>query len=123
MTDTLNRDVREIKHRVGDIDKSIDLLIRANRKEIISDLLEFFGYSKDRIKIFLAIDGERTVTDLVSYLSPMIQPNVSKRISELTDEGLIYAKKSTKKGKVYDKTPKVKILNLERVLKKKFKLK
>lgn len=121
MTDTLNRDVREIKHRVGDIDKSIDLLIRANRQEIISDLLEFFGYSKDRIKVFLAIDGERTVTNLVSYLSPMIQPNVSKRISELTDEGLIYAKKSTKKGKVYDKTPKVKILNLERVLKKKFK--
>ena len=123
MTDTLNRDVREIKYKVDDIDKSVDLLIRANRKEIVTDLMEFFGNSKDRIKVFLAIDGNRTVTDLVTYLKPMIQPNVSKRISELTDEGLIYLKKSTKKGKTYDKTPKVKILNLEKVLKKKFKLK
>jgi hypothetical protein len=123
MTDTLNRDVREIKNKVDDLDKSVDLLIRANRKEIITDLLEFFGYSIDRIKVFLAIDGNRTVTDLVAYLKPMIQPNVSKRISELSDEGLIYVKKSTNKGKIYDKTPKVKILNLEKVLKKKFKLK
>ncbi len=123
MTDTLNRDVREIKHKVHDLDTSVDLLIRANRKEIISDLLEFFGYSKDRTKVFLAIDGEKTVTDLVSQLNPMKQPNVSKRITELTDEGLIYVKKSTKIGKVYDKTSKVKILNLEKVLIKKFKIK
>ena len=35
MTDTLNRDVREIKHKVDDLDKSVDLLIRANRKDLL----------------------------------------------------------------------------------------
>jgi len=86
MTDVLNRDVREIKHKVDGMDKSIDLLLRANRKSIQSDLLVFFGYSKDRIKVFLAIDGIKTVTQLVHALKPMKQPNVSKRITELFDE-------------------------------------
>lgn len=121
MPDILTRDVREIKYRVEGIDRSIDLLVRANRKEIIKDLLEFFGKSKDRVKVFLAINGERTVNDIVLKLKPMKQPNVSTRIGELSDEDLIYVKKVSN-GKIYDKTKKVKILNLEKVLKKKFKI-
>ncbi len=122
MPDILSRDVREIKYRVDGIDKSVDLLLRANRKEITKDLLEFFGKSKDRAKVFLAINGERTVNDIVLKLKPMKQPNVSTRIGELNDEDLIYIKKTTNKGKIYDVTKKVKILNLEKILKKKFKI-
>lgn len=121
MTDILTRDVREIKHKVDGIDKSVDLLLRANRKEITADLMEFFGYSRDRVKVFLAIDGEKTVTQLVKQLKPMKQPNVSTRIRELAEQDLICVKKTSSQGKVYDKTSKVKILNLEKVLRKKFK--
>jgi hypothetical protein len=122
MTDILTKDVREIKYRVDGIDKSVDLLLRANRKEIIKDLMIFFGRSKDRIKVFLAIDGEKTVKELVRQLKPMIYPNVSKRITELLDEDLIYVKKTTKHGKIYDKTTKVKILNVEKELVKQFQI-
>ena len=123
MTDILNRDIREIKNRVDGIDKSVDLLLRANRKPITDDLLDFFGKSADRVKVFLAIDGESTVNEIVNKLKPMKQPNVSTRITELFDEDLIYVKKTIAKGKVYEKTKKVKILNLEKILKKNFKIK
>lgn len=123
MGDMLNRDVREIKNRIDGIDKSMDLLIRANRKEITNDILIFFGKSKDRVNVFLAVDGESTVNQIVNKLKPMKQPNVSTRISELFDEDLIYVKKTTNKGKIYEKTKKVKILNLEKSLRKIFKIK
>lgn len=123
MPEHLERDIREIRYKVDGIDKSVDLLLRANRKQIIEDLMIFFGTSRDRIKVFVAIDGEKTVNQLVDNLKPIKQPNVSKRIAELIDEGLIYVKKSTNKGKIYDKTAKVRILNLEKELRKKFKMK
>lgn len=122
MTDHLERDIRAIRYKVDGIDKSVDLLLRANRKEIVDDLLDFFGKSKDRINVFLTVDGERTVNQVTAKLRPMKQPNVSSRISELVKEGLIYVKKTTKEGIIYDKTDKVKILNLEKSLKKKFKI-
>lgn len=123
MTDILERDVREIKHKVDGMDKSIDLLLRASRKEITADLMIFFGYSKDRVKVFLAIDGEKTVNELVKKLKQIARPNVSTRITELLEQDLIYVKKTTAQGKVYDKTKKVKILNIEKELRKKFKIK
>ena len=86
MGDMLNRDVREIKNRIDGIDKSVDLLLRANRKAITNDLMDFFGKSQDRVKVFLAVDGESTVNQIVNKLKPMKQPNVSTRISELFDE-------------------------------------
>ncbi|MFZ1077593.1 MAG: hypothetical protein WAN47_09235 [Nitrosotalea sp.] len=123
MTEHLERDVREIRYKVDGLDKSVDLLLRANRKEIVTDLMIFFGKSKDRVKVFLAVDGERTVNELVKKLKPMRQPHVSTRIGELLAEDLIYVKKTTRQGKIYDKTTKVKILNIEKELTKKFGIK
>jgi len=122
MTEHLERDVKQIRYKVEALDASVDLLLRANRSEITKDLMDFFGKSKDRIKVFLAVDGEKTVNALVESLKPMLRNNASARLTELAGEGLIHVKKSTKHGKVYDKTEKVRILNLEKHLKKKFNL-
>jgi predicted transcriptional regulator len=122
MTEHLERDIREIKNRVTGLDNSVDLLIRANRKEITADLMDFFGRSGDRVRVFLAIDGEKTVGEIAKQVKIDIT-NVSRRITELFDEDLVYLKKNSQKGKIYEMTRKVKILNLEKELKKKFKLK
>lgn len=118
MTDVMEKDVREIKIRVNGIEKGVDLLLRANRRQILDDLLQFFGRSKDRVKVFLAIDGDRSVGQ-ISALLKMKTPNVSSRITELEREGLVKVKLAGA-VKVYEKTEKVEILNLERELKKKF---
>jgi predicted transcriptional regulator len=119
MSKNTEKDVREIKWRVEGIDKSIDLLVRANRKQIVKEIEEFFGKSKNRVKVFLAIDGEKTVEKIAIELG-MKAPNVSRRITELRNEGLINIKKITKKGYIYEKTEKVRILGLEKKLSKKF---
>lgn len=117
----MEKDVREIKWRVEGIEKSVDLLVRANRDLIIEDLMEFFGRSKDRVNVFLNVDGEKTVNQITAELG-MRKPNVSKRITELQNEGLVKIKKITKQGYVYEKTEKVRILNLEKILRKKFSI-
>jgi predicted transcriptional regulator len=121
MSDVTGKDVREIKWKVEGIEKSVDLLVRANRGQIIEDIIGFFGKSRDRVNVFLNIDGEKTVDQITKDLE-MKKPNVSKRITELQNEGLIGIKKITRKGFIYEKTEKVKILNLEKVLKKRFRI-
>jgi DNA-binding transcriptional ArsR family regulator len=121
MSDVSEKDIKEIKWKVEGIDKSIDLLVRANRKEIINDIMQFFGKSKERVRVFLEIEGEKTVGQLSDSLGIKTE-NVSRRLTELTDEGLIRVKKVTRAGKVYEKTDKVKVLNLEKLLRKEFKI-
>jgi DNA-binding transcriptional ArsR family regulator len=113
------KDVREIKWKVEGIEKSIDLLVRANRNKIVEDILKFFGKSKERVRVFLNIDGETTVEQIANSIG-IATPNVSRRITELKDEGLISIRKIVKSGYIYEKTEKVKILSLEKELRKKF---
>lgn len=119
MSDVMEKDVREIKYKVDGIDKSVDLLVRANRKQILEDLMAFFGKSKDRVKIFLAINGEKSVNQIAAEFK-MKGPNVSRRISELEREGLIRVKETGGHSKIYEQTEKMAILNLRKGLQKKF---
>jgi predicted transcriptional regulator len=119
MSDVMEKDLREIKAKVEGIDKSVDLLVRANRKQIIEDLMAFFGKSKDRVKVFLAMDGEKSVNQIANELGMKVQ-NVSKRITELDREGLIRFKKLIGHSKIYEQTEKVAILNLKKEIEKKF---
>lgn len=119
MSDITGKDVREIKWKVEGIEKSIDLLVRANREKITEDIMLFFGTSRDRVNVFLNVDGAKTVDQITKDLN-MKKPNVSKRITELQNEGLIVFKKITKSGYIYAKTEKVKVLGLEKKLRKKF---
>lgn len=119
MSDISEKDVREIKYKVEGIEKSVDLLVRANRKQIVDDLMLFFGKSRDRVKVFLSIDGEKSVSKIASELN-MRDQNVSKRTSELEREGLIRVRKTIGHSKIFEQTEKVAILNLNRELEKKF---
>jgi len=69
MSGPSEKDVREIRWRVEGIDNSVDLLVRANRKQIVEDLMEFFGKSTERVRVFLEIDGEKSVEDIRQSLS------------------------------------------------------
>lgn len=115
----MEKDVREIKYRVDGIEKGMDLLLRANRKQILEDLMTFFGKSEERVKVFLAIDGEKPVNQISEELK-IKGPNVSRRTSELEREGLIRVKQTAGHSKIYEQTEKVAILNLRKELQKKF---
>lgn len=113
------RDIREIKWHQEAIDSSMELLIKANRNAILAEIMSFFGRSKRRAQVFIAVDGKRTVEDITQLLN-MKKPNVSSELTRLKEEGLIEIKKITKEGYIYKKRRVDKILGISRMLKNKF---
>ncbi len=110
------QDVREIKWHQEAIDSSMELLIKANSKKILEEIFKFFGRSKRRAEVFLAVDGQRTVEDITELLG-MQKPNVSRHLTSLKEEGLIEIKKIAKGGYyVYKRRRVDKILGLSRKL-------
>lgn len=118
-------DIRKIRWHQEAIDKNIELLTRAHRKEILEEIMNFFGNvhrkkkAINRSRIFIAIDGKRTVSDLATYLSLPIS-YISQEITKLKGMSLIEVKKVSKKGIVYKKTRANSILRISAKLKKDF---
>ena len=121
-SDEVAKDIREIKWHQEAIDSSMELLIKANRDAILSEIMKFFGRSKRRAEVFLAVDGKRTVEDIAELLS-MKGPNVSRELTKLKEEGMIEIKRITKEGYyVYKKRRVDKILGISQKLRRKFNI-
>jgi DNA-binding transcriptional ArsR family regulator len=116
MEDPTRKDIREINYKIEDIEKSVGLLLRGRRKEVITELMATcFKNSAQKAKVFLAIDGESSVGDLAFRLG-IKRPNVSLHIADLLEHDLI-AIRTTEGGRViYEKTSQVKRLKLEEFL-------
>ena len=118
-------DVKKIRWHQEAIDKNIELLTRAHKKEILDEIMEFFGNvpkkkkAVNRARVFLAIDGKRTVSDLASYLNLPIS-YISQEITKLKGMSLIEVKSGSKEGIVYKKTRANSILRISAKLMKDF---
>lgn len=118
-------DIRRIRWHQEAIDKNIELLARAHKKEILNEIMEFFGNvpkkkkAMNRARIFLAIDGKRTVSDLASYLNLPIS-YISQEITKLKGMSLIEVKRVSKTGIVYKKTRANSILRISATLRRDF---
>ena len=118
-------DVKKIRWHQEAIDKNIELLTRAHKKEILDEIMEFFGIAPkkkkaiNRAKIFLAVDGKRTVSNLASYLNLPIS-YVSQEITKLKGMSLIEVKSGSKEGIVYKKTRANSVLRISVKLMKEF---
>ncbi|MFX0138901.1 MAG: hypothetical protein ACFFDN_34995 [Candidatus Hodarchaeota archaeon] len=114
--------MREIKWHQESIDSSLILLLKANKEEILKELILVFGNSKRRAEVYLSIDGKTSVGSIADKLGMKIQ-NVSPHITKLKNEGLIEIKNLTENSEyIYKKTELEKIFKLSSVIKKKFGL-
>jgi len=122
VSDEIAKDIREIKWHQEAIDSSMELLLKANRDAILVEIMGFFGRSKRRAQVFLAVDGKRTVEDLTKLLA-LQKPNVSADLTRLKNEGLIEIKKITSEGYyIYKKRRVDRILGVSKKLRQKFEL-
>ena len=122
VSDEIAKDIREIKWHQEAIDSSMELLLKANRDAILVEIMGFFGRSKRRAQVFLAVDGKRTVADLTKLLA-LQKPNVSADLTRLKNEGLIEIKKITSEGYyIYKKRRVDRILGVSKKLRQKFEL-
>ena len=120
-SDELAIDIKKIRWRQESIDSSMDLLLKANKESIMADIGKFFGSSKRRVQVYLAVDGKRPVGELAQILH-MRRPNVSGDLLKCADEGLIERIPSTKGGFLYKKKRIDKVLHIRQFLERKFDL-
>jgi DNA-binding MarR family transcriptional regulator len=119
--DPTRKDVREINYRLADTEKSVGLLLRANRKEVIQELMEScFRKSIEKIKVFLAIDGQSSINDIAAKLG-IKAPNVSRHIKDFIDHDLIGVRNTEGSKIIYEKTRQVRRLRLDKFLQDTFK--
>src|SRR5438132_1151418 len=57
-SDQLSQDIREIKWHQEAIDGSMELLIRANKKSILGEILSFFGDARRRADVYTEMLAE-----------------------------------------------------------------
>lgn len=101
-------EVKKIRWHQEAIDSNMELLTRAHGKEILIDIMGFFGNVQGKKKainsarVYLAIDGVRTVGQISTDLKIKI-PNVSMEISKLKEMSLIEVKEVVKEGTIYKK--------------------
>ena len=120
-SDELAVDIKEIRWRQKSMDSSMDLLLKANREAIMNEVAAFFGSSKRRADVYLAVDGKRAVRDIAASLG-MKGPNVSIELTRLSDEGLI-EREASPSGEVAWKKKRIdKVLRISEFLRKKFSL-
>lgn len=126
-TEDLFEEVKKIRWHQEAIDSNIELITRAHGKEILAEIMDFFGNvpgkkkAINRARIFLAVDGKRTVGDIANDLRLSIQ-NVSREITKLKEMSLIEIKEAMKDGIVYRKRKVDSLLRISQKLIKDFGL-
>ena len=120
-SDELAVDIKEIRWRQESMDSSMDLLLKANKEAIMGEIGAFFGSSKRRAEVYLAVDGKRTVKEIAKTLG-MKSPNVSAELTGCFEEGLI-ERAPAPSGEVTWKKKRIdRVLRISAFLKRKFAL-
>jgi len=110
------KDVREINYKMDDVEKSVGLLLKARRQEVIDDLMEnCFRRSIEKIRVFLAIDGESSVNEIANKLG-IKSPNVSRHMKDFIENDLVKMKSTEGTRTIYEKTSQVRRLRLDKYL-------
>ncbi len=83
----LNR-LSKIEHKVDSLEQTTAFALRAEKDKHAASVREIFKTGKRRAQIYLAVDGIRSVKEVAAHLS-MKQPNVSRELKILAEEGLL----------------------------------
>lgn len=121
MEDPTRKDIHEINRRIDQTEKSVGLLLRANRGQVIDELMrDCFRNSVEKVRVFLLIDGELSNSEIATKLN-VKRPNVSRHIAELIENDLISLRIAQGSKLIYEKTSQARRLRLEKYLRDKFK--
>lgn len=94
----------QIQHKVDSLEQTTAFALRADSEKHLRSVMKIFGKSTTRAKVYLAINGERNVTEVAAFLK--IKPqNVSREVKQLKEEGLIEITASLGNGDIYRKSP------------------
>jgi hypothetical protein len=115
----LHEKVDKILQRVESMDSFMPWLIRPQAEQIRESLLAWFKKQSSAARVYLEIDGDRTVTAIGQKLG-MKQPNVSREIAKLRDDVGLIEQKTVGNTTVYRKTKIDRVLGLTKELERQY---
>lgn len=126
MTDEIFNELRTIRSRVESIEKTQEVLVRAEGDRILAALLPLFKADRVLGEVYLRVNGTRGQRDIVAALKAASvlgasEATVSRKMDALRELDLVELVDRTTLGKIYAKTQIDRLLRLskhvERVLK------
>lgn len=86
-------DIRTIRYRIESIETTQHLLLRAEARELLAELLPLFEKDENLERVYLSLETPRNQGQIREILDQqgveMSQPTVSRKLMHLNDEGLI----------------------------------
>jgi DNA-binding transcriptional ArsR family regulator len=112
MTDSssLDRDqqilarLAKIEHKVDSIEQTNAFALRAEAKKHFAEVKKIFGNSVRRAQVYLAANGERSVSEIATHLG-MQRQNVGPDLKYLAREGLLELVDSRGNQDIWAKKP------------------
>lgn len=101
-SDDAAEDIQAIRFQLENIEATQRLLVRDRAPSLTTAYFALFRDDESLLRVYLAVDGTRTQQEIVSHLEAsgagISQPTVSRKLTDLTREGLIEAS-SIRKGR------------------------
>src|SRR5690348_1761710 len=84
----------KIEHKVDSLEQTTAFALRADSDKHFGSVREIFGKSKRRARVYLAVDGNRGVSQIAEHLE-LPRQNVGFELGHLRKEGLVEIVDST----------------------------
>jgi hypothetical protein len=119
MTEEIFNELRLLRSRVESIEKGQEVLIRAQRKEILAEVLALFHADLALAHVYLLIDGVRGQRKIAQELAAAnrrgaSEATVSGKLKTLVEHDLVQLDDRTASGNIYRKSHLDKALHLTR---------
>lgn len=118
MTDELYNELRIIRSRIESIERGQEVLIRAERKAVLAEILPVFGKDATLGRVYLLVDGAKGQRQISEELTASgfaaSEPTVSRKLETLRELELVVLDDRTSAGKIYRKTQFDRALRLAR---------
>ena len=111
----LHKEVVKIKNEMKDMRTTLDTSLIINKEQYMKIVDECIGRSRERVKVFLAVNGKDSVNKIAKKLN-MKPQNVTRALRHLKKYNMVYISESGR----YVKAHWTKVLHIEEYLKNKF---
>lgn len=115
------RRLANIEHRVDSLEQTTAFALRAEAERHFESVRVIFRKSKRRVQVYLAANGERSVQNIAELLD-MKQPNVSRELTVLQQEGLLEVSENEGGETYWCKKPIDRTIRISSLLRKEYNL-
>jgi hypothetical protein len=112
-----HKEIVTIKRELKDLRQTVDLSLLLNPDELIAYVKKVLGRSRDRVRVFLSINGKDTLKDISEKLPGVNVPRSSKFLEK---KKIIYKMDIPGRSIVYSKPHWIQTINVDEIIRKEY---